>query len=111
MLYKCMVKTISVVHRLLSVRRSGQRGAVDLESGCAVIIYMCPGHLRAICGRRTLTFRPKTGENVNVDYIKLEEGDVVNGEWKPGRVMNEDEKMSLQFGDMPTCYVVEVYKY
>lgn len=59
----------------------------------------------------TLTFRPKAGENVKVDYIKLEEGDVVNGEWKPGRVMNGDEKMSLQFGDMPTCYVVEVYKY
>ncbi len=59
----------------------------------------------------TLTFRPKAGENVKVNYIRLEEGNIVNGEWKPGRIMNGDEQRVLRFEDMPTCYLVEVYKY
>lgn len=59
----------------------------------------------------TLTFRPKEGENLKVDYLKLEEGTVEKGEWKPGRILNGDEKMSLKLGDMPTCLYVELYKY
>lgn len=59
----------------------------------------------------TLTFRPKSGENASVEFLKLEEGSLVNGEWKPGRIMNGDEKMSLQFRDMASCYLVELYKY
>ncbi len=59
----------------------------------------------------SLSFRPKDGENVQVDFLKLEEGEIVNGEWKPGRILNGDEKMSLQLGDMASCYLVELYKY
>jgi hypothetical protein len=59
----------------------------------------------------TLTFRPKTGENVRVDYVKLEEGELADGEWKPGRILNGDEKISISFGDMANCYMVELYKY
>jgi hypothetical protein len=59
----------------------------------------------------TLTFRPKNGENVKVDYVKLEEGELADGKWKPGRILNGDEKMSLVFGDMAKCYMVELYKY
>ena len=59
----------------------------------------------------TLTFQPKEGENLKVDYLKLEEGTVENGEWKPGRILNGDEKMSLRLGEMPTCLYVELYKY
>lgn len=58
-----------------------------------------------------LTFMPKPGENVKVDYIRIEEGDIDQGEWKPGRILNGDEKMSLRLGDMPACLMVEVYKY
>ncbi len=59
----------------------------------------------------TVTFRAKPGENKRVDYIKLEEGELVQGEWKPGRILNGDEKMAIKFGDMPKAYMVELYKY
>lgn len=59
----------------------------------------------------TLSFRPKAGENVKVEMLRLEEGTILNGEWKPGRLLNGDEKMSLNFGDTPTCLYVELYKY
>lgn len=59
----------------------------------------------------TLTFRPKNGENVKVDMIKFEEGEIKNGEWKPGRILNGDEKMSIKLGDMPKVYMLELYKY
>lgn len=59
----------------------------------------------------TFTFRAKAGENKKVDLLRLEEGEVVNGEWKAGRILNGDEKMMLQLGDMPGWKYVEVYKY
>lgn len=59
----------------------------------------------------SLTFRPKAGENLKVHYLRFEEGDIVNGEWKPGRILNGDEQMSLRFGPMPSCYMVELFKY
>lgn len=58
-----------------------------------------------------LTFMPKTGENLKVEFVRLEEGDIEQGEWKPGRILNGDEKMSVRLGDMPACLMVEVYKY
>lgn len=57
------------------------------------------------------TFRAKAGENKKVDILRLEEGNVVNGEWKAGRILNGDEKMSVGLGDMPGWKYVEVYKY
>ena len=59
----------------------------------------------------SLTFRVKEGENLKVDYLKLEEGRVEKGQWKPGRILKGDEKMSLRLGDMPTCLYVELYRY
>lgn len=59
----------------------------------------------------TLTFQAKAGENVKVSFLRLEEGEIENGEWKPGRILNGDEQMSLKLGDMPGCLYVELYKY
>lgn len=59
----------------------------------------------------TLTFRPKDGDNLKVDYLNLEEGRIENGEWKSGRILNGDERMSLKLGEMPSCLCVELYKY
>ena len=36
---------------------------------------------------------------------------IENGEWKPGRILNGDEQMSLKLGDMPGCLYVELYQY
>ena len=59
----------------------------------------------------TLTFRQKAGENKHVAYIRLEEGELIDGEWNAGRVLNGDENMAIKFGDMPKAYMVELYKY
>lgn len=78
----------------------------------AGIIYELDDNKFLIIGMMcNLTFRPKAGENKKVDYLKLEEGQLVNGEWNAGRILNGDEKMSLKFNDKPSCYCVELYKY
>lgn len=76
-----------------------------------MVYELAPDKFLIVGMMSTLTFRPKNGENVQVDYVKLEEGDIVGGEWHPGRLLNGDEKMSLRLGDMPSCYYVELYKY
>ena len=59
----------------------------------------------------SLAFHAKAGENVKVNFLRLEEGEIENGEWKPGRILNGDEQMSLKLGDMPGCLYVELYQY
>lgn len=59
----------------------------------------------------TFTFLTKPGKNRKADILKMEEGEFINGEWKPGRILNGDEKMALRFGDMPSCRYIELYEY
>lgn len=59
----------------------------------------------------TFTFYPKNGENKKVDIIKFEEGELKNGLWQQKRILNGDEKMCIQLKDMPSAYMIELYKY
>ncbi|WP_161979970.1 DUF5597 domain-containing protein [Streptococcus sp. S784/96/1] len=59
----------------------------------------------------TITFSPKSGENVQVDIIELSEGQFINKEWQKGRILNGDEKMRFTLPETPSCYLVELYKY
>jgi hypothetical protein len=58
-----------------------------------------------------ITILPKTGETMKADILKLEEGEFKDGEWKPGRLLNGDEKMALHIKDQLSCYYLELYKY
>ena len=58
-----------------------------------------------------MNFRAKPGYRSQVDILRLEEGDLHDGEWTRRRVMNGDEKMSLRFGDMPQMLLVKMYQY
>ena len=58
-----------------------------------------------------MSFRGKPGCRSQVDILRLEEGDVRDGEWIRRRVLNGDEKMSLHFGDMPQILMVKLYQY
>lgn len=83
--------------------------ATPLAAG---MIYELDSNKFLITGMMSgLTFRVKPGEKKKADYLRLEEGTIENGEWKAGRVLNGDEKMSLRLGAMPTCLYVELYKY
>ena len=57
------------------------------------------------------TFMPKPGVNKKTEIMKLEEGELINGEWKAGRILNGDEKMMLRLGAMPSCLMVELFQY
>lgn len=70
-----------------------------------------PNRFLVIGMQSTLTFMSKSGENKKTEILKMEEGELEGGTWKPGRILNGDEKMSLKMGDMASCRVVELYKY
>ena len=79
--------------------------------GAGVVFELGEGRFLIIGTSCSMNFRPKTGKNVRVDLLRLEEGCLVDGEWKRGRVLNGDEKMSLRFGDMPQMRYVEVVEF
>lgn len=84
-------------------------GTYPLAAG--VIYELAPNKFLIEGMMSNFTFRAKAGKNKKVDILRLEEGNVVNGEWKAGRILNGDEKMSIGLGDMPGWKYVEVYKY
>lgn len=59
----------------------------------------------------TINFQVKEGEYKKVDFIKMEEGTIINGEWEVGRILNGDEKMAVKMGDRPTVYMIRLFKY
>ena len=79
--------------------------------GAGVVFELGEGRFLIIGTSCAMTFRPKTGKNTRVDVLRLEEGNLVDGEWKRGRVLNGDEKMSLRFGDMPQMRYAEVVEF
>ncbi len=59
----------------------------------------------------SITFRAKEGQAKHVEILRMEEGEIQDGKWISGRILNGDEKMKLQFGDMPEWRYVEIYQY
>lgn len=59
------------------------------------------------------TPHPKVGSDTWLTVIRLEEGEFVDGVWKPGRVLNGDEVYQMELGDMAeTKYLqVSVHEY
>jgi hypothetical protein len=54
---------------------------------------------------------PKKNENKTVGILNLEEGEYINNEWIPSRVLNGDERYFTNILDMPSINRVKVYKY
>lgn len=85
---------------------------LEAKPYAAGVVYELAANKFLIVGMMsTLKFMPKSGEDVKIDYIKLEEGELKNGQWQPGRILNGDEKMTLKLGDLASCYMVELFKY
>lgn len=85
---------------------------MDAKPIAAGVVLELAGNKFLIAGMEsTITFQAKEGEALSVDYIKMEEGEIVNGEWKSGRILNGDEKMAIKLGDKPTVYMIELYKF
>lgn len=75
------------------------------------VIELEPNKFLVVGMMSQLTFKAKPGERVKVEMLKYEEGSFSEGEWVPGRVLNGDEKMVVELGDMINCALLELYKY
>ena len=93
----------------LSVSWSPRRSGNPL--GSLAVFELTPEKFLLVGTESGISFRVKPGENQRVGYIRIEEGEVERGVWKPGRVLNGDEMMAIKFGSMPKAFVVELYKY
>ena len=79
--------------------------------GAGIVVELSENRFLVLGMHCTLNFLPKPGENARVDILRLEEGTLEAGEWKPGRVLNGDEKMSLRLPDKPSLLMVELFEY
>ena len=79
--------------------------------GAGLIMDLEPDKFLLVGTRCTLRFMPKPGVKKTADILRLTEGTIEKGEWKQGRILNGDEKMSLQFPDMPTAMMLEMYQF
>lgn len=59
----------------------------------------------------TVEAKVKAGEDKTAGIISLEAGYLDNGKWNCTKLLNGDEQMTIKFLDMPTAYMVELYKY
>lgn len=76
-----------------------------------VIIEVSENSFFAIGMNYGLKVHPKPGAKIKTDFLKIEEGSFINGEWKPGRILNGDEKMFIELKDEPSCLYIEVFEY
>ncbi|WP_163538068.1 DUF5597 domain-containing protein [Gracilibacillus sp. YIM 98692] len=58
-----------------------------------------------------IKFYAKPGRNTQVEFLKLEEGEIQNGKWKSRRILNGDEAKMFKLKDMPSAYRIKVYEY
>lgn len=83
--------------------------ACPVASG--VIFELAPNKFLIAGMMAQVTFHPKAGENVKVEYLKKEAGFYKNNQWHCTQPLNGDEKVVLVLGQLPTCYFVEQYKF
>ena len=59
----------------------------------------------------SMNFTAKIGENSKVGIVSYQEGTIADGQFVASRVLNGDEKMSVEFGPMPEARLLKLYKY
>ena len=79
--------------------------------GAAYVIELEENKFLIIGLNCSVNFHVKPGVNKKVDMLRMEEGKIRNGKWIPGRVLNGDEKMMIQFKDMPTAMMICPYQF
>ncbi|MBQ1681568.1 MAG: DUF5597 domain-containing protein [Agathobacter sp.] len=79
--------------------------------GAGMIFELDPNRFLIVGMMSSLEFRVKEGEKCKVDVVRLEEGEVVCGEWKRGRILNGDEVMTLSLGENLTSLMIELYTF
>ena len=81
------------------------------KPGCAGIVFPVEdGFFITGCNVK-FTARPKKGSEQNVMTIRLQEGAFIDGEWKPGRILNGDELHDNSIGSMAETKYMKVQVY
>ena len=93
----------------LTVSYAPRQTAKPLGSG--VVIELAPDTFLIAGMSCSMEFRVKPGCTAQADILRLEEGSLKGGEWKPGRILNGDEKMSLSFGPMVKMLRIKLYQF
>lgn len=79
--------------------------------GAGIVIELEADRFLLIGTRCTLRFMAKPGVKKTPDILRLTEGTLKGGKWIQGRILNGDEKMSLQFADMPSALMLDMYQF
>ena len=79
--------------------------------GAGIVIELAENRFLLAGMMSSFTFMPKPGRNRRAGILRLEEGAVEAGAWKPRRRFNGDEQMALKFGDRLGLLVAELYEY
>jgi hypothetical protein len=72
----------------------------DIPESCGLLLHVAP-HEYYLTGRNIqVAFHVPEGSKGSVEIISMDDGEFVNGVWKPGRRMNGDE-MYIRIGNQP----------
>lgn len=79
------------------------------ESG-GVIFRISDDEFYIVGMKFSFQFLPKFGDNSKFNYLVAEDGEFVDGNWVSSKILNGDEKMFLEFKDMPKILKIKIYK-
>ncbi len=73
-----------------------------------IVIELSPSEFLIMGCRFSVQPLPKRNSGQHLTLVRLEEGELLGGEWKPGRVLNGDERGQLRAGDQAGAFKVTV---
>lgn len=88
----------------------GRKERFKPESG-GTIIRVSETEFYIVGMRFSFEFLPKLGANGKINYLKVEEGEFIDGKWCACKILNGDEKMHLEIKDMKKMMKVKIYAY
>jgi len=83
-------------------RKTGTAGMVIEESADSFWVIGCNVGIKVL---------PKKSSNEYISIVKLEEGEFEDSIWKPGRVLNGDDRYFIRLGDMADVRKIKVCKH
>lgn len=93
----------------IQVNYSGRE--LHMPDSGGFIIELSEDEFLLVGTRYGVQFLPKIGKNVNIGIEMFQEGDWVDGVWKPGRILNGDERMMPRVTESPMIRYIKLFEY
>ena len=95
----------------IEVRYSQQRDQKnDMYESCGLILNTAPGEYYITGSNIRVSFHALEGENKQAELLSHDEGEFINGVWKPERRMNGDER-EIRIGNEPKFRLIKLHKF